>query len=158
MPNNYDPIYVGIPSSVTPAQLTNSSPSANTRSDGVGTIGTDLIKLFTGATTYGSRVSSIRIMPYATAAATATVATVIRFFLSTKTSGATTAADTWLIWEQAVASQSGASSTVAAYPIDIPFNRVIPPGYTLLVSQHAVQNANTGLQIVPEAGDYVSTP
>lgn len=158
MANNYQPIYSGIPSTPSGGQLTNSAPAALTTSDGVTTIGTNSIKVFTAAATYGSYLSCIRFSPYATAAATSTTATVFRIYLSSITSGATTAANTWLIQEVAVASQSAANSTTATQFIEVPINRALPPGYTILVTQHAVAGANTGWQVVPFAGDYVATP
>ena len=52
--------------------------TANTKSDGTGTIGTDMIKLFTADSTYGAFVQKVRLNPQAGTAATATTATVAR--------------------------------------------------------------------------------
>lgn len=159
MSNNYQPIFSGVPSTPSGGQLTNSSPTAVTKSDGVFTaIGTDCIKVFTSAATYGSYLSSIRFSPYASVASSVTTATVFRIYLSSITSGATTAANTWLIDEFAVAGQTAAQPTISSYFFERPVNRALPPGYTILVSQHAVAAANTGWQVVPFAGDFVATP
>lgn len=152
MAQNTNPIFTLVPALGT-GQLT-PSVTANTKSDGVGTIGTDLVKVFTADATNGSYVSSIRLCPYASVASTATTATTIRIFLSSATSGATTAATAWLIQEVAAASQTADASTAATFYIEIPINRPIPAGYTILVSQHVVAAANTGWQAVVFAGHY----
>lgn len=158
MANSYQPIFSGIPSTPSGGQLTNTAPAALTTSDGVTTIGTNSIKIFTSAATYGSYLSSIRFSPYATTASTATTATIFRVYLSSVTSGVTTAANTWLIAEVSAASQTAAPPTNSTYFIEVPINRALPPGYTILVTQHAVCAASTGWQCVPWAGDYVATP
>src|SRR5262245_61961657 len=92
--------------------------TANTKSDGAGTIGTDIYKVWTaGAVNSGNDVSieKVRLIPIATVAATATAATVLRVFWSTKTSGATTSADTFLLEEKGAAAQTPDHSTNAIF-------------------------------------------
>ena len=157
MANSYQPICVGLPKTSS-QQLTNTSPSALTRSDGVATIATDIALVFTAAATYGSYLSKVRLSPYATTAATATTATVIRLYISQQSAGATTATNTWLIHEIPVASQTAAHSTNGTFYIDVAINMPIGAGLSLLVSQHAVAAASTGWQVTAFYGDFVATP
>lgn len=152
MAQNTNPIYSLVPG-ISAGQLT-PSITANTKSDGVGTIGTDIVKCFTADATNGSYVSKVRLQPYASAAATATIATTLRLFISSKTSGSTTAADTFCVQEIGVSSQSADHSTTATYFIDVIFNVPIPASYTILASQHAAAAANTGWQVIVFYGNY----
>ena len=152
MAQNTSPIFVLTPSIGTPVTFT-SSTTANTKSDGTGTIGTDILKAFTAGSN-GSYVSSVRFSPAASAAATATAATTLRVFLSNKTSGSTTNADTWLFQEIAAAAQTADQTTTATYYLEVPINRIIPASYTILVSSHIALNANTMWQAIVFGGDY----
>lgn len=148
MPANTTPIYTLTP--ITPSvQLT----AANTRSDGNGTIGTDIFRLMTAGSN-GSFLSSIRFMPWATVAGTATTGTVIRVYLSSQTSGATTSANTFLIGEYSAAAQTADSATVGVYPIDAQINRALSAGEAVLISIHAAPAANTGWAATGFGGDY----
>jgi hypothetical protein len=150
MPANIDPIYsrVGAISGVAVGL------AANTSSSGTGTIGTDIFKVFTADATNGSWVSRIRLHPVATVAATATSATVIRIFISSQTSGSTTQANTWLFQEIGAASQSADNSTAAANALEVPLNIALPPSYTILVTNHAVNAANTSWTATVFGGNY----
>ncbi len=128
--------------------------AANTRSDGVGTIGTDMFKVFTADATNGSFVQRVRLSPVATAAATATTATVHRLYISTKTSGGTTQADTWLIQEVSAPAQTADQTAVATAFLEVPINVALPPSYTILVSTHLANAANTSWTAVVFAGNY----
>lgn len=128
--------------------------AANTRSDGVGTIATDIFLAFTADATNGSFVESISIWPQASVAATATTATVARVFASSVTSGATTATNTHPLGELALPSQSADSSTLAVYPLSLTLNLVLPPGWTILVTTHAAPAANTSQKAVVKGGVY----
>lgn len=149
---NTNPIYSLVPG-IAAGQLT-ASVTANTKSDGVGTIGTDIIKCFTADATNGSYVKKIRLQPYASTAATATTATTLRLFISSKTSGATTAADTFCFQEISAAAQTADHSTTATFFIEIPVNETWPASYTILASQHVVAAANTGWQVIVFYGNY----
>jgi hypothetical protein len=151
MAQNTSPIFVLTPNIGT-ATIT-SSTTANTKSDGTGTIGTDILKAFTAGSN-GAYVSSIRFNPNASSASTATAATTLRVFISNKTSGGTTNTDTWLFQEIAAAAQTADVSTTATYYLEIPINRIIPASYTILVSTHVAANANTTWQAVVFGGDY----
>lgn len=128
--------------------------AANTKSDGSGTIGTDIFKALTADATNGSYVSSVRFCPFASVASTTVTATLLRIFLSNKTSGATTSADTWLLAEIAAASQVASHPTIATNFLEAPINRIIPASYTVLISIHATPAANTGWQTLVFAGNY----
>src|SRR5437588_11389000 len=93
--------------------------TANTKSDGTGTIATDMLVAFTAGTN-GSLVYSIRFTPVASVAATATTATTLRAFESTQASGATTNANTSNLAEVAAAAQTADHSTNAIFFIEMP--------------------------------------
>jgi len=112
-----------------------------------------MFKLFTAGAD-GSYVSTIKLMPWATVAGTATTATVIRTFTSTLGSGATTSADTFLLDEKSAAAQTVDSATVGVYPIEIQINKALPAGMSILMSIHAAPAANTGWAATIFAGDY----
>lgn len=151
MPANTAPIF---PKSAnnTQGNIT-SSWGALAKSDGAGTVGTDMLKMFT-AGAEGSFVESLRLTPYATAAATNTNATVFRVFLSTVGSGATTAANTRLIAEIPAAVISAAHSTNAVPILEIPINRRLMSGEYLHVSTHTAPATNTGWHLACFGGDY----
>jgi hypothetical protein len=128
--------------------------TANTQSGGVGTIGTDIFKAFTADANNGSFVQKIRLQPVATVAATPTTSTTIRVFVSNKTSGATTQADTWLIAEVSAASQTADHSTTGTFYIDVPLNFMLPASFTILVANHVVNAANTSWTATVFAGNY----
>jgi hypothetical protein len=151
MAANTAPIFTAVPD-YGRATWTNSS-TANTRSDGVGTIGTSMLLLFT-AGTEGSFLNKIRLQPTAGVAATATTATVARFYISSITSGATDATNTQCIGEIALPAQTAAQTTTATNFVELPLGLPIPTGYTVLMSMHHVAAANTSWQAVIFAGDY----
>lgn len=129
--------------------------AANTNSNGVGTIGTDLFKAFTADATNGSFISRVRFMLCATTAGTATAATVFRVYVSSLTSGATTGGtNCWLIGELSVVSQTADSATAATSPLEFGVGFAIPASYTILVSSHAAPAANTMFSACVVAGDY----
>lgn len=140
------------------AFLPNAAPLllANTRSDGVGnlTTGVTMYRLLTASATDGAFVDFVRFLLTASVAATSSTATVARLYLSSITTGATTAADTDFIMAVALPVTVGASPTVAQNPIDVPIGIRIPAGWTLLCSIHAVPVANTAWIATAFGGDY----
>ena len=124
-----------------------------TRSDEVGTVGTDIFKMFTADATDGSYVSKIRITAAATTS-TAMTASVIRVYISSITSGSTTAADTVLYQEISTAAITAAHTTSASNYYEIPFGVALPPSYTILASIDDNLAANTRWQFLTFAGDY----
>lgn len=131
------------------------APSAAlTKSDGTGTIGTDIFKAFTAGAN-GAYVTRVRWNPVATAAATTTTATVGRVYVSSKTSGATTGGtDTFLVGEVALPAQSADHSTTPTNPVDVVVNQAIPAGWTILVSTHAAPAASTTQQATVYGADF----
>ncbi len=127
--------------------------AANTKSDGAGTIATDIFLAFTAGAN-GAFVESVRWIPTGTTAATATTATVARIFASSQAAGATTSANTFLLAEVNLPSQSADSSTTAVSPIDIPLNQRLPASWTILVTNHAAPAANSANRAVVFGGDY----
>ncbi len=152
MPANIDPIYSkqGNASNI---GVWTSSLTANTRSDGTGTIGTDMLKIFTAGTN-GAKIDRIKLFPAASVAATATTATVARFYTSTITSGATTRADTVPFAEIACPAQTTDQTTTAVVPLEIPCGFVLPAGQTILMSMHHAAAANTSWGATVWGGDY----
>lgn len=128
--------------------------TANAKSNGSGTIGTDMQLAFVADGTYGGWVSRIRFSPQSNNAATATAATVLRTYISTQTSGATSPADTWLIQEVAAPAQTADQTTTATNFIEVPLNFALPPSGAILVSSHVVNNANTGWTATVFGGKY----
>jgi hypothetical protein len=127
--------------------------TANTKSDGTGTIGTDMLLLVTAGTD-GSFLNRVRLTPSASVAATATTASIHRLYLSTAASGATTSATTTLIAEYAAPAQTTDQTTVSVQPIDVPLGFYIPSGIQLLWSMHHAAAANTAWHAVAFAGSY----
>jgi hypothetical protein len=146
MPANTSPIFT-----LTPNVGVIGVTAANTKSDGTGTVATDIFKAFTAGTN-GSMVYKVRFSPTASAAATATTATVGRVFYSTVGSGAT--ANTWLLAEVTLPTVTADSSTAPTNSIEVALNIAIPTGSFIHVTNHAAPAASTLWQIEVFGGDY----
>lgn len=146
---NNDPIYTRV-GAISGVEIT----AANTKSDGSGTIGTDIFLAATVDATNGGFVRDVTFYPTATTAGTSTTATVGRVFASSATSGATTASNTHPMGEATLAVQTAASTSTGVYAIVIPINRPLPPGWTILVTNHAAPAANTKWKAVVTYGAY----
>lgn len=151
MAANIDPIYTLVPN-VGTTRIT-AQQATSGRSDGGGTIATDIFLAFTAGSN-GSFVRDIKIKPAATAAATATTATAIRVYISTQGSGATTSANTKLVDEVAVPSVTAASTTTPVPTFSVPLNFAIPSGTFILVGSGAAIAANTEFHVEVIGGDY----
>ena len=130
-----------------------STTTANTKSDGTGTIGTDILLAFTAGSS-GSWIDRIRINPVGSTAATATTATVARVYTSTVTSGATTNANTNLWQEKACPAQTTDQTTTATVPVDFDAGFRLEANATILFSMHHAAAANTSWDITVIASDY----
>lgn len=130
-----------------------SSTTANTKNDGTGTIGTDILLAYTAGAN-GAFISKVRLVPCASTAATATTATVARVYISSITSSSTTNLNTIRWDEVACPSQTADQTTVGTNIIEIPFGIAIPASYTILFSMHAAAAANTVWQCHVIANDY----
>lgn len=127
--------------------------TANVKNDGTGTVGTDILLLYTAPST-GAFIDRIRLYPVGGTAATATTATVGRVYLSTVTSGATTSANTRLWQEVACPSQTTDQTTTATVPVDIPVGIRIAANDTVLFSMHHAAAANTAWQATVICSEY----
>lgn len=151
MAANTAPIFTETP--VVGAGIWTSSTTANVKSDGAGTIATDMVKLFTAGTD-GSFINRIRLQPAASTAATATTATVARFYVSTISSSTTTRADTFPFAEVACPAQTADQTTTATNYIEIPCGFYIPTGYYIHFSMHHAAAANTSWAAIVFGGNY----
>lgn len=152
MAPNTSPIYSGTAN--IGVGIWTSATTANTKSDGTGTIATDMVLVFTADATDGSFVNRIRFTPSASVAATATTASVIRVYYSTVGSGATARTNTFLIAEVAVAAQTADQTTVATNFFEIPLGFAMPAGTFLHFSMHHACAANTSWQAICFGGSY----
>jgi len=152
MAANTAPIYTNVPQRS--GSIWTSSLTGNTKSDGTGTIGTDMVLAFTADATDGSRVERLRFVPCASSAATATTATVLRVYISTVASGATTRADTHLWTEVACPATTADQTTVAVNAIEVPMGISLPAGATVLWSMHHAAAANTSWACNAVGGAY----
>ena len=151
MAANTAPIFTDVP--LVGAGVWTSSLTANTKSDGAGTIGTDMVKLFTAGAD-GAFVNRIRLSPAASTAATNTTASVARFYVSTVTSGATTRDNTFPFAEVSVASQSADNSTTGVTFFEVPCGFYIPTGYYIHFSMHHAAAANSSWTAIVFGGNY----
>lgn len=118
--------------------------AANTKSDGSGTIGTDIF-LLASAGANGANLGQVEVLATASVAATATTTTVLRVYFSTQSSGNTTSGNTFLIREW-VLSSTTAASTAAGVPVwTVPLNTPVETGLHVLVSTHHAPAANTSV-------------
>jgi hypothetical protein len=128
--------------------------TARTLSDGTGTIGTNLWLAFTADATNGSYVEFARIMGVGSVAATATVATVIRLYVSSLASGATATTNTHLIAEVALPIITTDQTVTATNAFDVALGFRLPAGWTILASTHIVNAASTTWRVIVFGGDY----
>lgn len=115
--------------------------AANTNLDGTGTVAT----VFTADATNGSKIEDV----YITALGT-NVATVVRLFVNNGSSN-TTAANNFLIHEEAIAANTLSQTAVSIQAI-WRANLVLSPGYKLNVTIGTAVAA--GLMITAVGGDY----
>jgi hypothetical protein len=127
--------------------------AANTKSDGSGTIGTDLFLAFTAGAN-DSYLEKLRFFPTASVAGSALAATTARVFMSSRPSGATTSANTSCIGEITLPGVTGDQTTTGNNPYDFVCGFRVFAAYTILVSNHIVPNANTAWKVVPFGGDF----
>ena len=122
-------------------------------SNGAGTIGTDMFVAFNADPTNGSFVQRVRWSATSANVAAATSATVGRVYISSSNVVANIS-NTTLFQEVALPSVTAGSASVATYPIDVPINMALPPGYCILVSNHGAPATNTTWVASVFAGNY----
>lgn len=137
MPGNVDPIHSKVGDNQGVAVT-----AANVSSQGGGTIGVDIFLAFQADVTNGGFVRSLRAMLSESTIGTASAASVLRVFKSSVISGATTSANTHLIGEIALPSQTP-TSVVAAVPVEMPLNFMLDPNHAILVAHSIAPAANT---------------
>ena len=152
MPGNVDPIF-SKQGNASNTGIWTSALTANVKSDGAGTIATDMVKVFTAGAN-GAYIDRIRLFPSASVASTATTATCARFYTSTVTSGATARTDTFPFAEIALPSQTADAPTTSVGFLEIPCDFVLPASQTILFSMHHAAAANTSWQVTVFGGDY----
>ena len=126
--------------------------AGNTSSQGGGTIGTDIF-LVISAGANDSFIDEIVLSPTATVN-TNTTATVLRLFISSVSSGATTSANTWLFAEITLPPVSAGASSLAIGPLIFPVKKMLPTGFALLVTNHVAPAANSHWKVIAFGGDY----
>ena len=150
MAANTDPIYSKA-SDVQASSLINSVNAS--LYNAAGTIGTDVYKIFQADATNGGFVQRVRVK-YVANATTTSVACVMKFFISSATSGAVTDANSWLIDEIAIPATSTLTTTGVTPAYEIPINFPLPAGWTLLAKLTVAQGAGTGFIATAIAGKY----
>jgi hypothetical protein len=127
----------------------------NNRSDGNGTIGTDIFLLFSAGAD-GSFIQYVSFMPVTTTGGTGTntAATVLRVYISTASSGATSSSNTRLLGELTAGVVSAGNSTTAVNPLVLPLNFALQSGQHILVTTHIAHAANTSWHATCVSGDY----
>jgi hypothetical protein len=158
MSANTQPIFTSVPNV---SQTGIGTTSAQVKSDGTcAGSGTDLMYCVFVAGANGSFLQKIRFNPVASAAATSSVATTLRVYMSSVTGvtgsavGATTNANTYLLAEISVPIISASNSTNAANYYEIPFNIPVPVNMYIHVSQHIAQTTNQRWNATAFGGNY----
>ena len=128
--------------------------AANTKSDGSGTVATDIFLLATAGAN-GSFFEDVRFSFGASSAATATTATVGRVYIASTNTGALTAGtNSWLLGEVYMPSQTADSTNAATTAFSVPIYRKIPSGLYILVSTHHAPAANTSVHATLSGEDF----
>jgi len=155
MAANTSPIYSLTPK-VSTAVIT--TTYAQVKSDGTSAgSGSDRMVLAFTAGDNGSYVDCVRFICVANTAATSSVATTLRVYLSTVAApeaGATTSANTHCIGEISVPIVVSSHSTNATNFYEIILNKAIPSGTYIHVSQHVAQTTNQVWKATVWGGDY----
>lgn len=158
MPANTNPIFALTPNVGT---VLLGTTSAQVKSDGTSSgATTDLMYSAFASGANGSFVQRVRFNSVASAAATNSVATTLRVYLSTvsttvgSAAGATTNANTFLLAEISVPIIATSHSTNATNYFDILLNIAIPASRWILVSQHIAQTTNQAWNAKVFGGDY----
>lgn len=121
--------------------------------NGSGTIGTDVYKIWTADATNGGFLQRVRVK-YVANATTASVACVMKFFLTSASSGAVTDANCWFYDELAIATTSTLTTTASNVTYDIPFNFAIPAGWSVVCKITVAQPASCGFIATGIGGKY----
>ncbi len=121
--------------------------------DGSGTIATDVYKVFSADATNGGYCEKL-IFKYVANATTTSVAAMLKIYIASVTSGATTNSNMALIGEIALPTTGTLSTTVVAATYEYPIGFAIPAGYSICCKITVAQSANTGWMCTAVAGKY----
>jgi len=148
---NTAPIFTG-----TPRVGFTTITSAQNNSQGSGTVGTNIYLAFSAGAN-GSYLQKVRFTLGGATANTASIAAVLRVYISTVNTGNTTQTNTYLYQEVAAPTQTPnvvPPLTAATYPIEVPLNFAIPTGHYVLVGVSTITGANTVWNAITFGGDY----
>jgi len=148
---NTAPIFTG-----TPRVGFTTITSSQNNSQGSGTVGTNIYLAFSAGAN-GSYLQKVRFTLGGATANTASIAAVLRVYISTVNTGNTTQTNTYLYQEVAAPTQTPnviTTLTAATYPIEVPLNFAIPTGQYVLVGVSAITGANTVWNAITFGGDY----
>jgi hypothetical protein len=140
-------------SSITNA-ITALATSNGTAATGVTTTTGEMVVVATGDVTNGSYLQRLRLRWTGSTSTSAASAPVVRIYVSTVNSGATTSSNTYCIEEIVMGTQTAASATAATFPYDVPLNFILPAGSYLLASVSAKPTANTEIAMTVYGGNY----
>lgn len=149
MAANTAPIWTRTPV-ITPVTITQSS--ANVNSTAPGTIGTNCFLACSSAAD-GSFLQKVRFTFVSTTHAINSVGTTLQIYISTINTGATSAANTWLLAEAQAAAQT-ITTTTSPYVIEVPINMGVQASRYILVAQSIAQNANANWNAIAICGEY----
>lgn len=149
MAANTSPVFTAVPN-VGAAEI---GATGAFKSDGTGTIGTDMIKVYTAGNN-GDWINTIRFTPVASVSSGVVLGTVLRTFLSTQGAGSTTNANTFLLFEQAVPTTTVANQLTGISYYETIVSRAIPSGYNILCSSAVSNASNTNWTVVVFGGSY----
>lgn len=131
--------------------------AANTANDGTGNITTPTMYKVWTAGADGAFLDEIWIALVASVANTVPQAAlnIVRLYLSSIASGATTSADTHLIHEEQFAAGLTADMSTGATTLRrIPIKKPVRGTWTVLASAHLAAAANSGYMVTAWGGDY----
>lgn len=119
-----------------------------------GTIGTDIYLAYTSDATNGGFVQRVR-FKYVASATTTSVATVMRVWISTVSTGTPTLGTQAWFWDEIALPATGAlTTTTISSNYEIQFGFAFPPAYSILCKTTVSQSASTGWQAIVVAGKY----
>ena len=127
--------------------------AGNVASDGSGTIGVDIFNAFAADLLNGSLVDFVRFLPVAAIPAS-TTPTVGRVFASSRTAGATTPADTFLIGEVILPIAGASNPLTPVSPVEFAIDKRLAEGWTMLITVDASPPAGVAWRAVTFGGDY----
>lgn len=116
-------------------------------------IGTNVFVAFSSGSS-GSYVQKVRFQYTSTTSAINSVATVFKVYYSTVNTGTPTATQIALIADIQAPAQTGITSAISTYPIEVPLNFAMPASTYILVGQTIAQTAGSGYSVTVYGGDY----